>query len=149
MAASDPATAFDRLVRVETLLWTRLDERLRAEHGIPLSWYEPMRVVEELGSARVRDIADRLIITEGGASKLVDRLQSVGHVERKPDPGDGRSHRIALTASGEQVLAAAGATVTDELHQRIGTVLGSGALAQLDAALELLRVSNLGDPHTP
>ena len=71
MAASDPATAFDRLVRVETLLWTRLDERLRAEHGIPLSWYEPMRVVEELGSARVRDIADRLIITEGGATGVL------------------------------------------------------------------------------
>lgn len=31
--------------------------------------------------------------------------------------------------------------------QRIGTV--RLALAQLDAALELLRVSNLGDPHTP
>ncbi|MFE9574843.1 MarR family winged helix-turn-helix transcriptional regulator [Nocardia sp. NPDC006044] len=139
---------FDQLVRVEILLWNAVERRLRDDHAMPLPWFEMMRVTDRLGGARVRDIAEAMTITEGGASKIVDRVQAAGHAERQRDPADGRSHRITLTRSGTRLLRAATATVEAELAERIGAVLGPGSVDRLDATLRLLRSANLSAAPT-
>ncbi|MBF6126396.1 MarR family winged helix-turn-helix transcriptional regulator [Nocardia brasiliensis] len=133
---------FDQLVRVEILLWNAVERRLRAEHELPVPWFEMMRVVDRLGGARVRDVAEALTITEGGASKIVDRVQAAGYAERTRDPADGRSPRITLTPSGIRMLRAATATAEAELAERVGAVLGPDSLDRLDATLRLLRSAN-------
>ncbi|MDH4353887.1 MAG: hypothetical protein OEW41_07885, partial [Actinomycetota bacterium] len=74
----DLAGLFNELVRVETELWDLVDHRLREDHDLPLSWFEPMQVVDRVVDCRVVDIAHALSITVGGASKLVDRLEHAG-----------------------------------------------------------------------
>ncbi|MFD6161784.1 MarR family winged helix-turn-helix transcriptional regulator [Nocardia sp. NPDC060256] len=143
MAEARLVELFDQLVRVEILLWNAVERRLRDDHAMPLPWFEMMRVADRLGGARVRDIADAMTITEGGASKVVDRVQAAGHAERQRDPADGRSSRITLTRSGERLLRAATATVEAELAERIGAVLGTDSVDRLDATLRLLRTANL------
>jgi DNA-binding MarR family transcriptional regulator len=132
------ADVFERLVRVQILLWNAVDSRLREAHELPLTWFEPMRVVAELGQARVRDIAETLVITEGGASKLVDRIQAAGYLDRQPHPDDGRSSQLVLTAKGNELLEAARRTRDAELEHRMGTV----DLAGFAAALDLLEAAN-------
>ena len=143
VTSNRPAEVFDRLVRVQILLWNAVDRRLRDDHDLPLAWFESMRVVARLDQARVRDIAEVLIITEGGASKLVDRIQAAGYLRRQQHPNDGRSSQVLLTRAGRHILRAATATLDDELAERIGAVVTNDVLARLDATLELLRVSNL------
>ncbi|ASF09694.1 putative MarR family transcriptional regulator [Nocardia brasiliensis NBRC 14402] len=133
---------FDQLVRVEILLWNAVERRLRAEHELPVPWFEMMRVADRLGGARVRDVAEALTITEGGASKIVDRVQAAGYAERTRDPADGRSSRITLTPRGIRMLRAATATAEAELAERVGAVLGPDSLDRLDATLRLLRAAN-------
>ncbi|MVU80105.1 MarR family transcriptional regulator [Nocardia sp. ET3-3] len=142
MGEPTPAAVFENLVRTQILLWDAVDRRLRTAHDLPLTWYDHMRVIDELGQARVRDIAERLIITEGGSSKLVDRLQAAGYARRQADPADGRSTLITLTEDGRKVLRAARISVEDELSGRLAGVLGDQALARLDAMLGLLRAWN-------
>ncbi|MFI6173131.1 MarR family winged helix-turn-helix transcriptional regulator [Nocardia sp. NPDC051052] len=148
MAEARLVELFDQLVRVEILLWNAVERRLRDDHSMPLPWFEMMRVAERLGGARVRDIADAMTITEGGASKVVDRVQAAGYAERQRDPADGRSSRITLTPSGARKLRAATATVETELAERIGAVLGTDSVDRLDATLRLLRTANLSAAPT-
>ncbi|PXX61537.1 DNA-binding MarR family transcriptional regulator [Nocardia tenerifensis] len=148
MAEEDLVDLFDHLVRVEILLWNAVERRLRDDHAMPLPWFEMMRVADRPGGARVRDIAEALTITEGGASKIVDRVQAAGHAERRRDPTDGRSSRITLTPSGVRGLRAATESVRAELAERIGAVLGADSVDRLDATLRLLRAANLSAAPT-
>ncbi|MEM7287778.1 MAG: MarR family transcriptional regulator [Actinomycetota bacterium] len=129
---------FSELVRLETELWNAVDLRLRREHALPLSWYEPMQVMERTPACRVHDIADELVITVGGTSKLVDRIESAGLCERTPNPADRRSSVIELTESGAALLAEATRSVDDELDRRFGHVSAIG-LGRLHDTLRSLR----------
>ena len=101
MTRSALSRHFDNLVRFETELWTAVDQRLRIEHDLPLSRFEPMQIIDRLGSCRVFDIAEALAITVGGTSKLVDRIEAAGHCRRKSNPTDKRSSLIELTPEGQ------------------------------------------------
>ena len=133
------ADLFDHLVRAQILLWNAVDARLRAEHDLPLSWFEPMRVVARGDHPRVHDIATTLLITDGGASKLVDRLASAGFLHRHRHPDDGRATWLELTDAGRDILAAAESTFHDELADRLGRTMSGERLSELVDALALVR----------
>jgi DNA-binding MarR family transcriptional regulator len=145
---TDFERVFSELVRLETELWNATDARLRADFDLPLSRYEPMRVIERRGSCRVNDIASDLVITIGGTSKLVDRIEASGHCRRRPNPQDGRSSIIELTPSGRRLLAKAGMALEDELTARLGAVLSPRILQQFAASLTKLRAAGHRDGAT-
>jgi DNA-binding MarR family transcriptional regulator len=138
--ADDIATLFDNLVRVEIRLWDRADRRLRAEHGIPLTWLEPLRAVAS-GPRRVGEIAAALAITVGGASKLIDRLVEAGLLVRAPDPDDGRAAKVALTPMGDALQAAAAETLSSEVAAALDATLEQPELDTFGRALARLRAA--------
>lgn len=105
------------LVRVEIVLWDRVDARLRQEHDLSLAFFETLYFVgcSSDGSLRVGNLAQALRITVGATSKLVDRVEAAGLIRRELDADDRRASRVALTDAGRQKLAAAGAACTAEL----------------------------------
>ena len=146
ISATDDGTAdvdlvalFSDLARLETALWDLVDARLRRDHDLALSWFEPMQVIDRTPGCRVIDIAESLSITIGGTSKLVDRIEHAGWCERSPNPDDGRSSTIALTRSGRRLLAAARRSFADELNIRIGTATSASELKRLAVTLRKLR----------
>lgn len=130
---------FSDLVRLETELWELVDQRLRRTHDLPLSWFEPMQVIERVPDCRVADIAQALSITVGGVSKLVDRIESAGWCVRTPNPVDGRSSVLALTRAGRRRLSAAQASFEDELDGCLGDALPAEELASFVVTLRALR----------
>jgi DNA-binding MarR family transcriptional regulator len=134
-------TVFTDLVRFQIELWNAVDARLRADHDLPLSWFEPMQVIAGRESCRVFDIAEEMVITVGGTSKLVDRLEAAGHCRRKSNPGDRRSSLIELTPAGKRLLAKATTSYEDELEVRLGSAISGRALDQLGSTLTTLRTS--------
>ena len=130
---------FSDLVRLETELWDLVDARLRRDHDLALSWFEPMQVIDRTPGCRVIDIAEALSITVGGTSKLVDRIEHAGWCERSPNPDDGRSSTIGLTRAGRRLLAAAQRSFTDELAVRIGTTLPANELQRFATTVCELR----------
>jgi DNA-binding MarR family transcriptional regulator len=135
----DLKTLFNELVRLEVETWGAIDARLRAEHGLPLTRYEVMRVIASHQNCRVFDIVAELSLTTGGASKLVDAVESAGYTRRRPNPDDRRSSIIELTPAGKRIVEKATRTVEDELEQRIGSALPDRSLQQLTATLARLR----------
>lgn len=139
MRPIDLAALFGDLVRLETELWDRVDRRLREDHGVPLSWFEPMQVMDRAAGCRVADIAEALSITVGGVSKLVDRIEQAGWCVRAPNPDDARSSIVRLTRAGRRVLGAAEVSRDDELAVRIGAAVPAGRLESFAATVHDLR----------
>jgi DNA-binding MarR family transcriptional regulator len=122
--------------------WEAVDARLRQDHDLPLSRFEPLQVIGRRKTCRVHDIAGDLAITAGGTSKLVDRIEAAGLCRRLPNPEDGRSSLIEITKAGGQLLADATRTAEDELRARIGAELPGPAARDLVATLTALRRAN-------
>jgi DNA-binding MarR family transcriptional regulator len=133
---------FTELVRFETELWNALDVRLRRDFDLPMTRFEPMRVIADRGACRVQDIADALSITWGGTSKLVDRIEAAGHCRRRANPGDRRSSLIELTAPGKRLLARATVAFDEELEARLASAVPQRALEQLTTTLQRLRAAS-------
>ena len=81
-------------------------ERELGETGLPLSWYDVLLQLAEAPERRLRmaELADRVLLSRSGLTRLVDRLQAEGLVEREPSPDDARGTYTVLTAEGLQRL---------------------------------------------
>jgi DNA-binding MarR family transcriptional regulator len=139
---TDLKNVFSELIRLETDLWNAVDARLRSEHDLPLSWFEPMQVMSRCKTCRVLDIGQELSVTVGGASKLVDRIEAAGLCHRLAHPDDRRSRIIGLTPTGRRLLARASSSFEDELQMRLGAVVPGRALEEFAATLLKLRAAN-------
>lgn len=135
----DLGELFSELIRLETELWNAVGARLRAAHGLELSWFEPMQVIERTLDCRVQDIAAALSITVGGTSKLVDRIEAAGWCQRRTNPGDNRSSFIELTPAGRRLLSAANGTFVEELEAQFRTALSPRQLQQFSTLVYRLR----------
>jgi DNA-binding MarR family transcriptional regulator len=148
-AGPDLPALFNELVRFEIELWNVVDARLRADCGLMLSRFEPMRVISRHSPCRVQDIVDDLSITVGGASKLVDRIEAAGHCRRRPNPTDRRSPVIELTPAGRRLLATATASFEAELHDRLGSTVSATVLQRFASTLTRLRRGLTPEPTPP
>ncbi len=53
------------------------------------------------------DIARKLVLSRGGTTKVIDRLEEFGYVERKPDPSDRRATIVEITEAGREARVSA------------------------------------------
>jgi DNA-binding MarR family transcriptional regulator len=94
------------------------------------------------GALRMSDIADRLVLSRGGTTKVIDRLEDRGLAERIPDPGDRRATLVRITPAGTEALAAARPVVDEVLWERWGRHLsGDEARTVLDLVDRAMRAS--------
>jgi DNA-binding MarR family transcriptional regulator len=97
---------WSRLIRVQERLG-RLAERLCARHGLSSAQFDVLATLDHGEGITQQELAGRLLVTKGNVCGLVDRMESAGMVERRPDPGDRRANRIYLTDRGRKRLAEA------------------------------------------
>jgi DNA-binding MarR family transcriptional regulator len=126
---------FARLVRVQTRLWNEVDVRVRTQHGVQLTDLTALEVVADIPGCRVQDLVHTLHITVGGASKVVDRLVTAGHLVRTANPIDRRSSVLCVTPQGMDLLEFVKPDIDEVLRERLALVLSQDDLAGLDQAL--------------
>jgi DNA-binding MarR family transcriptional regulator len=86
------------------------------------------------GGTRLTTIASRANITPQAVGELVDDLERLGYVVRRPDPDDRRAKRVVLTERGRDSVAAA-VVVIASLERELDVLLGPDKVAQLHDAL--------------
>lgn len=145
----DAGQWFTDLVRVETRLWRAVDDDLRAGHGLTLGQYELMRVIADTDNCRVLDIVREIAITVGAASKAVDRIEALGWCRRTANPHDRRSSYLALTESGQRLLAAAAPAFRAAVAVRLSGVVTDDAVRQSGQTLAVLRKALEEDQRFP
>ncbi|CAM2802578.1 MarR family winged helix-turn-helix transcriptional regulator [Saccharomonospora xinjiangensis] len=107
---------------------------LRPAHGFA------MQAIGRAGTTAT-ELGRRLGVSKQAAGKTVDRLESLGYVERIDDPADARRKRIRLSERGSDVLARS-AVIFERLRRRWATTLGEERLRDLESALREMQ------PHT-
>jgi DNA-binding MarR family transcriptional regulator len=104
--------AWRGMLRAHAMLTKALDADLDAAHGLPLSSYEVLLHLHDAEGRRMRmsDLAATVILSRSGLTRLVDRLEREGLIERQSCPSDARGSFATLTTAGERKLQAARAT---------------------------------------
>jgi DNA-binding MarR family transcriptional regulator len=76
---------------------------------MPLGWYDVLLQLAEAPGRRLRmaELADRVLLSRSGLTRLIDRLQAEGLVRREPSPDDARGTFTVLTLAGVGRLRAA------------------------------------------
>lgn len=93
--------------------------------------------------SRLTELAAGANMTPQSMGELVDELEGLGYVRRRPDPSDRRAKLITLTPKGRKVLAAGEQTI-EGIEERLEQVLGTADTARLrDTLWRILRSPEL------
>ncbi|WP_410573564.1 MarR family winged helix-turn-helix transcriptional regulator [Amycolatopsis sp. cmx-4-61] len=98
--------AWRGFLRSSALLLRVLDNQLRAEHGLPHRTYDALVQLSEAPGRRLRmkDLADALVHSTSGLTRLVDGLERAGFARREVDPANRRATQVVLTPAGLAAL---------------------------------------------
>ena len=112
--------AWRGLLRVHSALVKALDAELLAAHGLPLTSYEVLINLQAAPGRRRRmaELAEDVLLSRSGTTRLVDRLERDGLLERDVCDSDGRGCFAVLTDKGEALLTVARATHLDGVRAR-------------------------------
>lgn len=135
-----PMAVFGRLSdAVERVMRDHMNP-LFAEAGLQPGEFDVLATLRRSGEPYLLSptrLYEAAMISSGGMTNRLDRLERAGLVERRPDPTDRRGKLIALTEAGKRVIdETIGRHVANE--QRLLSVLTSAEQKQLDALLRKL-----------
>ena len=132
--------AFVRLVRANAAVTRQLSAQLSADHGLNISAYEALLRLTKAPDSRLRrvDLANGLLLTAGGVTRLLDSLERDGFVGREECSSDRRVSYAVLTKAGRAKLREASKSHTRQIRELLGGVYDDGELAQLSALLDRL-----------
>lgn len=74
-------------------------------HGLTLPEFGILEVLYHKGPVLLGELQKRVLVSSGGTTFLVDRLEGKGLVERRPSPDDRRARFVALTPAGAGLIA--------------------------------------------
>ncbi len=161
-AAANPAPAADdwrlavwrSFLRTHTHLLRRLEQGLQANRKISIGSYDVLVQLAEAPGNRLRmsELAEAVLLSRSGLTRLVDRLQKDGLVRREPDPGDARGTFTVLTAQGRDALRDASTVHLAQVAELVLDRLSDSELRQLHGLMIKLHPSppaadNLPDRH--
>ncbi len=83
-----------------------LAKELRDEQDLPLAWYDVLVQLHEADGYRLRmqELADRVLLSKSGLTRLIDRMERAGLVSRTACPDDRRGTFAELTPHGLDTL---------------------------------------------
>jgi DNA-binding MarR family transcriptional regulator len=137
-----------RISRLAQVLQAEI-EPIFASHGVTGGEFDVLAALRRNGRPyrlTPTELSTALIVTSGGMTKRLHALERRALIRRERDPDDGRSTRVALTASGRRIVDA----ILPELvahEDRLLRELGAGQRGRLATLLEALALV-LGDRST-
>lgn len=98
--------AWKAFLRAQSGLIRTLDRELVAEQSLPITFFDVLAQLSAAGGRlRMSELADAVLLSRSGVTRLVDRMVRDGLVERVQCPEDRRVTYAALTPQGERALA--------------------------------------------
>lgn len=134
--------AWRGLLRAHAGLVKALDAELEHDHGLLLTAYEVLLFLAGAPEQRLRmfDLAESVLLSRSGLTRLVDRLERDGLVERLTCEKDARGSYAALTDAGRAKLAAARVTHLDGVRRHFLSHFSTEELEQFAAFWERVQV---------
>ena len=104
MLGDDRWLAWYAQAKMNARLMERLSDDMEREMGFPAAWFDVLANLEQKGPTRMNELADELVLSRGGATRLIARMEEAGYVERQTPPEDRRATFAVLTDKGRAAL---------------------------------------------
>jgi DNA-binding MarR family transcriptional regulator len=141
----DEIRAWGGFLRTHARIVRELDQELRDAHGMPLGTFDVLinlaLAPEEM--LRMRDLADAIVLSRSGLTRLVDRLVREGLVERRRCGEDARGAWAVLTPAGKRALAKAAPTHFDGVRRRFLSALDEEEQERLGDVWDKIKAQDL------
>jgi DNA-binding MarR family transcriptional regulator len=130
-------TAWARLMRAQRVALQAVEADLKAAGFPALGWYDALLELRrtEAGGLRPVELEAQLLLAQHNVSRLIDRLQSVGYVNREPCDTDGRGQMIVITEAGRELLKRMWPVYRAAIQAHVGEKIGNEADSSMLAAL--------------
>jgi DNA-binding MarR family transcriptional regulator len=130
-------TVWRSFLRTHTHLLRLLEQDLQAHRKIAIGSYDVLVQLAEAPGNRLRmsELAQAVLLSRSGLTRLVDRLQKDELVQRQPDPDDARGMFTVLTGKGREVLRDASSVHLAGVSRLVLDRLSDGELRQLQALM--------------
>src|SRR4051794_12781320 len=114
-----------------------LDAELERDAGISLRWYDALVHLEETPDGlRMNELAERILYSKSGFTRVVDRLEEAGLVRRIRPVNDRRSILVVLTDAGRDTMEQARRRHRHAIEQHFSRHLSDTDIKALARALE-------------
>lgn len=115
----DLVLAFGQLQGTANRLEFILGRAIEQEHGITHAMFEVLLILGRAGDPglSMRAIGTERVLTTGGVTRLIDRMEAAGLVERTVDADDRRGRLVRLTAKGSDTVVRAARTHVENIRR--------------------------------
>jgi DNA-binding MarR family transcriptional regulator len=139
-SSDDRVVLFGLLLETNARLSRDLGAELENECAVPLAWFEVLLRLRQSpnGQLKMNEVAEAIVHSSGGTTRLIDRLESAGFVRREQCASDRRAVHVAITDEGGAKLDEALPIHVDYLQRRIAARLNDAELETLSTLLTKL-----------
>jgi len=132
--------AWAKLVRAESAVLAAVERDLKAAGYPPLAWYDVLLELKRAPQQRLRplELEPRLLLQQYNLSRLIDRIEAEGLVERQKCATDARGHNLVLLPAGRELLRKMWPVYERAIARHFADKLAPGEAAQLAHLLDKL-----------
>ena len=124
-----------RLFACKTLIEGEIRRRLRDNFDMTLPRFDLMAQLDRApGGMKLGELSQRLMVSNGNITGLVDRLVEQGLLDRQPAPNDRRAQLVKLTAEGRRTFRSMAASHEDWVAEVFGDLTAS----EIESLMRLL-----------
>lgn len=136
----DVIRVWTRLMRAQQTALAQIEASLKQADLPPLAWYDVLLELDRAGPDGLRPFAleRALLLPQYGLSRLLDRIEAAGYLERRPCPEDGRGQIVVISKSGKALRRRMWPVYARALNAAIGDRLGAAEAKTLAALLDKL-----------
>lgn len=139
-SGDEKVVLFGLLLETNARLAKEFGGELETKCDLTLAWFDVLLQLRKSGTGRLKmtQVADAIVHSTGGTTRLIDRLEQAGLVSRQLCPEDRRAVYVAITDLGNQRLDEALAVHLTFLDQSLATRLNADERANLSDLLTKL-----------
>ncbi|MFC8038487.1 MarR family winged helix-turn-helix transcriptional regulator [Paenarthrobacter sp. NPDC057355] len=139
------AETWESLFRSQVAVMRKLQSG-PAFKALPVKEYDVLFTLSRCpsGQLRLNEINDKVLLSQSSLSRLVDRLEKRGLVERTTAPDDGRGVLLALTEAGRELQKTIGREHVRDIATLVAPALTADEQRELLRLTEKLRASVAG-----
>jgi DNA-binding MarR family transcriptional regulator len=132
--------AWARLTKAQQMALTAIEQALKAAELPPLAWYDALLELEraEENGLRPFELEREMLLAQYNLSRLVDRIEKAGYLERRACDDDGRGQVLVITAAGKHIRRRMWPVYAAAIQSALGEHLSEKQAEALDALLGTL-----------
>ena len=136
--------AWEALIRTISALMKTFDYELDKSLGLPLTWYDVLvqLVYAPEAKLRMQALADRVVLSRSGLTRLVDRMEQAGLVHREHSAEDRRGYYAVLTEEGRRLIAQAQTVHRRDVQEHFARHLSDADVQALTQIIGKVRQAN-------